>query len=167
MTPVRMKDKVRSFLSNPHFPFFLLPPIKKISPTLARFLKYGRYNPNTENYWNKRYESGDYQIYEAERYADLDREVARLIPPSNRVVDVGCGTGRLMEILRNLGCSCVGVDISGIAIGIVQKKGFPGFKSKLPNLPRELEGNSFDTCTVVETLEHVTNPVKTLKNLST
>ena len=59
-----MKDKIRTFLSDPHFPLFLLSRIKGISPNVARILKYGRYNPNTESYWNKRYKSGDYQSLE-------------------------------------------------------------------------------------------------------
>jgi 2-polyprenyl-3-methyl-5-hydroxy-6-metoxy-1,4-benzoquinol methylase/glycosyltransferase involved in cell wall biosynthesis len=162
-----IKNKIGSFLSDPHFPFFLLVPIQRISPTLARFLKYGRYNPNTEKYWNKRYEAGEYETSEAERYRDLRREVARLVPQSSRVLEIGCGTGTLMEILRDqLRCSCVGVDISAVAVDIVRQKGFPAFKSQVPNLPVELEESSFDVCTIVETLEHISSPANTLRNVS-
>jgi glycosyltransferase involved in cell wall biosynthesis/SAM-dependent methyltransferase len=161
-----MKAKIRNFLSDPHFPLFLLKRIERVSPILARVLKYGRYNPNTESYWNKRYESGDYQSLESSRYEDLRREVARLVPPSTKVLDVGCGTGTLMEILREAGCSCVGVDISSVAVDTVRQKGFLAFKCKLPKLPLDLGGNGFDVCTIVETLEHISDPHKTLRNVS-
>jgi glycosyltransferase involved in cell wall biosynthesis/SAM-dependent methyltransferase len=161
-----MKGKVGSFLADPHFPLFLLHPIKRVSPAVARFLKYGRYNPNTENYWNKRYQSGDYQAFERERYEVLHREVARLVPSSSRVLDVGCGTGRLMEILRQAGCCCVGVDISSVAVNAVRQKGFPAFRCTLPNLPLDLGQDVFDACTIVETLEHLSNPDETLRNIS-
>jgi 2-polyprenyl-3-methyl-5-hydroxy-6-metoxy-1,4-benzoquinol methylase len=162
-----MKNKISSFLNDPHFPFFLLTPIKRISPTVGRFLKYGRYNPNTEKYWNTRYASGEYEASEAERYGDLRREVAQLVPQSNRVLDIGCGTGSLMEILRDqLRCSCVGIDISQVAVDIARQKGFGAFKSKLPKLPLGLQENSFDICTIVETLEHISNPEATLKSVA-
>jgi 2-polyprenyl-3-methyl-5-hydroxy-6-metoxy-1,4-benzoquinol methylase len=166
MTSQSIKNKVGSFLNNPHFPFFLLPPIKRISPTLERFLRYGRYNPNTERYWNKRYASGEYQESEAERYGEIHRVVAQLVPPLSRVLDVGCGTGRLMEILRDQKSSCVGVDISSVAVEMVRRKGFSAFQSKLPKLPPDLETNSFDVCTIVETLEHISEPSLTLRNIS-
>ena len=167
LRPARMKNKIGSFLRDPHFPFFLLTPIKRISPTLARLLRYGRYNPNTEKYWNTRYESGEYETAEAERYGELRTEVARLVPQSNRVVDIGCGTGGLMEILRDqLRCSCVGVDISAVAVDIAKQKGFQAFKSKLPKLPSGLHENTFDICTIVETLEHISNPKETLRSVS-
>jgi O-antigen/teichoic acid export membrane protein/2-polyprenyl-3-methyl-5-hydroxy-6-metoxy-1,4-benzoquinol methylase len=160
---IAFKNKVVGFLSDPHFPFFLLPAIKRVSPSLARFLRYGRYNPNTENYWNRRYTSNGYEV---ERYEDLHNQVARLVPPSSRVLDAGCGTGSLMKVLQSLECSCVGVDISSVAVSKVRQQGFSAFKSKLPNLPQEVEENSFDICTIVETLEHLTHPDRVLRNLA-
>jgi SAM-dependent methyltransferase/glycosyltransferase involved in cell wall biosynthesis len=165
-TAARLKNKLCAFLIDPHFPFFLLTRIRRIWPALARYLRYGRYNPNTESYWNKRYGSGEYEASEAKRYQDLHIEITRLVPSLSRVLDLGCGTGRLMDTLRNQGCSCVGVDISGVAVSMVQQKGFPAFRSKLPDLPHDLEENSFDVCMIVETLEHLSNPAKTLENVS-
>lgn len=38
------------------------------------------------------------------------QQLVRLIPPSHRVLDVGCGDGLLARLLRGQGCEVVGVD---------------------------------------------------------
>jgi SAM-dependent methyltransferase len=158
--------KMTDFYVHPHFPFFLLVPIRKISPTLARYLRYGRYNPNTEAYWNERYRSGSYQTEEDPRYQTIDQEIIKLIAPGSRILDAGCGTGRVMEKLRDQrNCSCVGVDISGVAVRNVRAKGFRAFKCELPDLASDLSRERFDVCTVLETLEHVSNPHSVLESL--
>ncbi len=162
-----IKQKIANFIRKPHFPSFLINKIRKLSPPLARFLRYGRYNINTEGYWNKVYQSGIYQNVQDERYGFLYQKIIDLIPVGSKVLDAGCGTGKFMEMLRNNKlCNCVGIDISEIAIKMVKNKGFQGFKCKLPNLPPDLRDDSFDVCTLTETLEHISNPFKTIKNLS-
>jgi SAM-dependent methyltransferase len=50
----------------------------------------------------------------AESGADVDGEAqlcASLAPPGSRVLDAGCGTGRVMRRLVELGYDCVGVDL--------------------------------------------------------
>jgi 2-polyprenyl-3-methyl-5-hydroxy-6-metoxy-1,4-benzoquinol methylase len=159
--------KTQAFFKQPHFPFFLLIPIRKISPTLGRYLHYGRYNPNTEKYWNERYRSGSYQSEEGWRYQNLDREILKLVPPGSKVLDAGCGTGRIMEKLREQrDCHCVGVDISDVAVGQVRAKGFRGFKCALPELASEIKASRFDVCTIMETLEHLTSPQNALESLA-
>src|SRR5262245_4128008 len=46
-----------------------------------------------------------------------------------------------MELLRNQRRTYMGVDVSGIAVRVVQQEGFP-FESKLPNLAHDLEESS-------------------------
>ena len=163
----RWLRKTIEFYDNPHFPFFLLVPIRKMSPTIARYLQYGRYNPNTEGYWDERYRSGSYQTEEDWRYQALDEEIIKLISPESQILDVGCGTGRIMEKLRDQRkCSCVGIDISEVAISGIRAKGFGGFKCKLPELPCDLPHQHFDVCTIMETLEHLSSPEEVLQNLS-
>jgi O-antigen/teichoic acid export membrane protein/2-polyprenyl-3-methyl-5-hydroxy-6-metoxy-1,4-benzoquinol methylase len=159
--------KTHDFFRQPHFPFFLLIPIRRISPTLGRYLHYGRYNPNTEKYWNERYRSGSYQAEEGWRYQNLDREILKLVPHGSKVLDAGCGTGRIMEKLREQrDCRCVGIDISDVAVREVRGKGFRGFKCALPKLASEIKASRFDVCTIVETLEHLTRPQKSLESLA-
>ena len=73
-----------------------------------------------------------------------------------------------MEMLRDSNkCNCTGIDISEVSIRMVQDKGFQGYKCKLPDLSHHLKDNSFDVCTILETLEHLSSPYKTIKSLST
>ena len=60
----------------------------------------------------------------------------------------------------------MGLDISDVAVKIVREKGFVGIRCKLPNLPSAIPDNSFDVCTIIETLEHISHPEKTVKALS-
>ena len=163
----QLVEKISDFCWQPHFPFFLLLQIRRMSPTVARYLQYGRYNPNTEAYWDRRYQSGSYQREEDRRYQALDREILKMIAPGSQILDVGCGTGRMMQKLREQrNCYCAGIDISGVAVRQVRAKGFSGFRCELPEIASDLTPNTFDVCTIMETLEHLTSPRTTLQRLS-
>ena len=147
-----------------HFPYFIMCRVQRISPGIARLLKYGRYNPNTRDYWNERFRSEGYARIEDKKYGLLRREILRFIPANSRVLDLGCGTGRFMELLTSQkSCQCSGLDISDVSIELVRQKGFEGFLSKLPHLPTGIVNRRFDVCVLIETLEHLTHPERTLK----
>ncbi len=159
--------KLTNFIRDPHFPHFLLSRIRKISSAMARLLKYGRFNPNTRDYWDKKYNDGKYEKVEDEKCGRLRREIIDLVNHRSKVLDVGCGTGRFMEMLRDQRlCNCIGIDISKVSITMVKDKGFQAFRCKLPDLPLNLVDKSFDVCTVIETLEHISDPYKTLNHLA-
>lgn len=143
--------KLANFIKNPHCPYLLVDGIRQISPSLARLLTYGRFNINTRTYWNDRYRSGQYNELEEKLYGPLRHVIANLVPMKSSVLDAGCGTGRLMEILRDERlCECTGVDISDNSIAMARARGFTTFRCRLPKLPNELKGKKFDTCTVVD-----------------
>jgi 2-polyprenyl-3-methyl-5-hydroxy-6-metoxy-1,4-benzoquinol methylase len=160
----RIRNKVFNFFSQPHFPYFLQNWIQRVSPRVARLIRYGRFNPNTQDYWDNRYSTGEYQRSEDDRYGDLREYVLQLVPPRSRVLDVGCGTATFMELLRDRnGCQCTGIDVSSVSVQMANQKGFPAFQCRLPRLPIELAAGQFDVCTVIETLEHVTDADETLQ----
>ena len=158
---------ILEFLRTPHVPWRIIHRVKPISPKLARILTYGRINPNTQKYWNQIYLSGKYEQAEDSRYNDLRKEILKRVPCRSKVLDVGCGTGKLMEILRtHNNCECIGVDISEVAVKIVQQKGFEAFQCKVPSFPVELATDTFDVCTMTEILEHLDDPLAVLKRVS-
>lgn len=61
------------------------------------------------------------------------RFCAALVPPGARVLDAGCGTGRVMIRLAELGYDCVGVDLdaSMLAEARRQAPALPWFQSDL------------------------------------
>jgi len=165
--PQLVKQKLINFLRDPHFPYFLLDLIRRASPRAARLIQYGRYNPNTAEYWNRRYSSGEYEIQEFERYGQLRQQVIDLIRPGSRVLDVGCGAGGFLVMLQEQkSCQCVGIDISDVAVSVTCQRGFQAYVAKLPQLPKQISDASFDACVLLETLEHISNPIRTIGQIA-
>uniref|UniRef100_A0AAU2VZL0 Class I SAM-dependent methyltransferase n=1 Tax=Streptomyces sp. NBC_00008 TaxID=2903610 RepID=A0AAU2VZL0_9ACTN len=61
------------------------------------------------------------------------RFCAALIPAGARVLDAGCGTGRVMIRLAELGYDCVGVDLDASMLAVARKQasGLPWFQADL------------------------------------
>lgn len=75
-------------------------------------------------------------------------------PP--RVLDVGCGRGRMLHALRRRGWEVLGTQLSRPAQEAAQAAGVPVRLGELPAL--DLEPASFDAITLFHVLEHVTDP---------
>src|SRR5882757_6951925 len=68
--------------------------------------------------------------------ADMHGEArlcASLVPAGARVLDAGCGTGRVMIRLAEQGYDCVGVDLDASMLAVAQKEapGLPWFQVDL------------------------------------
>lgn len=164
---MNISKKMFNFIKNPHIPWFIINRVTKISPLLAKILKHGRLNINTKKYWDGIYASRTYQSTEVDRHLELMKQIMEFIKAESEVLDVGCGSGFLMQMLRDRkGCHCIGIDISEVSIDIVRRMGFDGYMNKLPDLPPEVSDKRFDIITVVEILEHLRHPDKTLRSLA-
>lgn len=142
---------------------FLARKIRKISLPMARLLQYGRTDLNIKSYWDKLWSMGVIQETEDQRYGELTEKITEFIPPGSKVLDVGCGSGRLIKFLREKKhCECTGLDISEVAISLTRDAGFQGYNSKLPDLPPEIKSMQFDVITAVEIFEHLTRIDETL-----
>ncbi|MER7393947.1 class I SAM-dependent methyltransferase [Streptomyces sp. NPDC000151] len=79
------------------------------------------------------------------------RLCAALVPAGARVLDAGCGTGRVMIRLTELGYDCVGVDLdaSMLAVAREQAPDLPWFQADLAEFEPDLLGIAGDFDLVV------------------
>ncbi|MFI1169843.1 class I SAM-dependent methyltransferase [Streptomyces sp. NPDC020801] len=79
------------------------------------------------------------------------RFCAALVPAGARVLDAGCGTGRVMIRLAELGYDCVGVDLDASMLAVAQKQapGLPWFQVDLAGFEPDLLGIAADFDLVV------------------
>lgn len=80
------------------------------------------------------------------------------------VLDIGCGTGAIMDFVRSKGYTVEGVDMSEDALQYCRKKNLTvhhGVAEKLP-----LENNSFDVVIASDVLEHITDDVAVVREVA-
>ncbi|MEM2351978.1 MAG: class I SAM-dependent methyltransferase [Thermoproteota archaeon] len=82
-----------------------------------------------------------------------------------RILEVGCGDGGVIQLLRPLNNEVFGVDISETAIARCQEKGIKAFLLDVSSEPLPFEDDFFDVVICLETLEHLTNPYYALMEM--
>ncbi len=95
------------------------------------------------------------------RRSRLDAEVRFLrAVPQGRLLDVGCGSGRWLEAMRELGWQVEGVDFDEQVVKAATDRGLAvrGGSLEQQNFPKA----SFDAVTLSHVIEHVPDPVRTL-----
>jgi SAM-dependent methyltransferase len=88
----------------------------------------------------------------------------RTLPPDARIVDVGCGDGFHLELLRSFGSSgwrLEGVDASERAVNAGRARGFVMHHGTAQEV--SLAPESFDLALLIATIEHVDDPPAVLK----
>ena len=85
------------------------------------------------------------------------------LPKDAKILDAGCGTGKLASFWLNEGYDALGVDISDVALSITNKKGVKTVKADILRLP--FEDNSFDLVYSDGLLEHFIDPEPVLAEL--
>ena len=134
-------------------------------PKLLVFLQTGRTNINTPEHWDAKWEDAG---PDGARWCQFPNKFARiceLIGRDKDVLDVGCGVGLLLEMLRDRnGCRCSGGDISPRAVEMAQAKGLAAQVAKLPEIP--LPDNRFDAAIATELIEHLDRPELTLREMA-
>ena len=71
------------------------------------------------------FEQYQQKMLTADHYVDATvnarfRRIVREVPAGSRVLDIACGSGTLMALLRDKGCVCVGVDMAPAAIKVAR-----------------------------------------------
>ena len=81
-----------------------------------------------------------------------------------RMLDIGCGSGRLLSHLKEQGWAVCGVEFNGDAAGFArEKRGLNVFAGKFENA--EYDDDFFDIITMNHALEHLIEPLAQLKRV--
>ena len=104
-------------------------------------------------------------------YLDLkarpDLEViSRLVDPGHRVLDLGCGDGIFLKMLREKrGAEVLGMEISQVEIAKCIANGVPVIQSDLDDDLDFAEDGSFDLVILSQTLQQMRRPDRLLRRL--
>jgi methionine biosynthesis protein MetW len=84
--------------------------------------------------------------------------IARLVPEGSRVLDLGCGDGALLDLLRReRGCSGYGVEIADDNVLACVKRGVDVIQLNLDEGLSLFGDDSFDVVLQIDTLQHLRN----------
>lgn len=110
---------------------------------------------NTKNFENKRWSREDQKL-------EFRHRATLAMVDSGIVLDLGCGDGLLLSLLKGKGIQGKGLDISEKGVSKAKEKGLDvtvfDFSNKLP-----FPDNTFDTVIMLDLLEHLYDPESLLK----
>lgn len=92
------------------------------------------------------------------RVAVLSSRLAELLPPSSRVLDVGCGDGRIASSIRvrRPDVDIRGIDVLVRADSVIEVEAFDGVAIPFPD-------ESFDAALLVDVVHHASEPMALLR----
>ena len=95
------------------------------------------------------------------RRSIIDRLLRRFRVNAGLAIDVGCGSGRNLEVLAAHARSVAGVDCSASAVRLTAARGFAAIQADGNLLP--LADGSVDLVTALDALEHMEDDIRTLR----
>ncbi|MCX7975031.1 MAG: class I SAM-dependent methyltransferase [Candidatus Aminicenantes bacterium] len=84
---------------------------------------------------------------------------AALFPTKGKVLDLGCGRGEMVEILRARGIEAIGIDLNEEMIALCQSRNLPCEKGDLIEKLAACEDNSLAGIFSSQVIEHLNPPV--------
>ena len=92
--------------------------------------------------------------------------IAELLPTNTRVLDVGCGDGSLMNLLREeKNIEVRGLELNQENVQMCIRKGLPVIQGNAETELHQFPDQSFDYVVLSQTLQAFYNPEEVLKNL--
>ena len=89
----------------------------------------------------------------------------RWVPPNVRVLDIGCGFGETLGYHKARGCDVYGVEADENIRRVAERFGYKVHVGLFD--PSVYEPGYFDYVTMDQVIEHVTDPVQTLRDIAT
>ena len=82
-----------------------------------------------------------------------------------RILEVGCGKGRVSKVFKNRGANVFGIDISGqLLLSASKIRPFHFIKAEAYSVP--FKDNAFDCVVLLEVIEHIPNLAQVFKELA-
>ena len=81
--------------------------------------------------------------------------IAELVPAGSRVLDLGCGNGELLALLRDRGCTGYGIEIADANLLACAQRGVNVIQLNLEEGLAIFEDQSFDVVLQLDTLQHI------------
>ena len=91
-------------------------------------------------------------------------EVAQELQPSGRLLDIGAGSGMLVEQAIQMGYRAEGIEPSEWLQQLAQRRNLP---VHLGTFPHPAVPKQFDIITLIDVIEHVSDPLTLLRNIAT
>ncbi len=102
--------------------------------------------------------------FQARKEIVLDFIKASLLVSFPKILDIGCGTGLMLNEYSKMGIA-VGIDSNKEALALLQKR-HPDLKTELGALPNIKQKNQVDMVSTLDVLEHIQDDAVALKNIN-
>ena len=84
--------------------------------------------------------------------------IADHVTPGSRLIDVGCGDGELMDVLRGKGCDARGIEIDGANVSLAVARGLSVIQGDADTDLVNYPDNAFDYAILSPTLQTARAP---------
>jgi len=124
-------------------------------------------NINTKEYWDGVYLSeigkNEWRKYLI-GFNKIKTYLGTIVEKNDKILDIGCGYGLLLDLLESLHCDLTGWDISEVAIQAIKQRGYNG---RCVDFNQYIIDNRdrFTHVVATEFLEHVEDPSSTLRKM--
>ncbi len=97
-------------------------------------------------------------------YVDSNWYAQHFGAAKQRILDVGCGDGRILAELEKNGHIVFGIEPDVNALSVAVKRGLNVYEGTIEQVPTQLKDEKFDTIFMTHVLEHFVDPLKALQN---
>jgi len=118
-----------------------------------------------EIYNNEYFENWYLKFYNERKkyFENFWEKIKKYLPESGKVLDIGCGVGIWLDLLKEKKFEVYGQDISNFAINFCREKGFIVYNQLLTEI--DLPENTFDFITMLDVIAHLKTPLEYFKKI--